>query len=89
MIRSIGGADYSYQYRLQPIVLINIIGPITCTADVSVPLTLHSLHRFIERFFKRDYSEALPTQHWAFAPFAECPEVAVGRSGHAWQVASN
>lgn len=45
----------------------------------ALPLTLHSLHRFIERFFKRDYSEALPTQHWAFAPFAECPEVVVCR----------
>jgi len=36
MIRSIGGADYSYQYRLQPIVLI--ISPITRMADVSVQL---------------------------------------------------
>jgi len=36
MIRSIGDADYSYRYRLQPIVLI--IGPITHMADVSVQL---------------------------------------------------
>ena len=36
MIRGIGGADYSYQYRLQPIVLI--IGPITRMVYVSVQL---------------------------------------------------
>ena len=36
IICSIVGADYSYRYRLQPIVLI--IGPITCMADVSVQL---------------------------------------------------
>jgi len=34
MILSIGGADYSYRYRLQPIVLV--IGPFTRMADASV-----------------------------------------------------
>jgi len=36
MILSIGGADYSYGNRLQPIVLI--IGPITLMAVISVQL---------------------------------------------------
>jgi len=36
VILSIGGADYSYRYRLQPIILI--IGAITHMADVSIQL---------------------------------------------------
>jgi len=36
MIRSISNADYSYRYRLQPIVLI--INPITRMAVISVQL---------------------------------------------------
>jgi len=38
MVCSIGGADYSYQHRLPPIVLI--IGPSTRMADVSVQLSV-------------------------------------------------
>ena len=36
MMIGIDGADYSYQYRLQPIPLI--IGPITSITDVSAQL---------------------------------------------------
>src|SRR6218665_1968285 len=54
MMIGIGGADYSLQYRLQPIPLI--IGPITSITDVSVQLYIRnslvvqsSLHTVIIR----------------------------------------
>jgi len=45
VIRSIGGADYSYRYRLQPIVLI--IGLITRMADVSVQLKSRPILKYL------------------------------------------
>jgi len=46
MILSIGETNYSYRYRLQPIILI--IGPITRTAVISVQLMMIIINDGIE-----------------------------------------